>query len=246
MKFGLVGYPLSHSFSPVFFANKFTQLGWTDFSYDLIPLPEESDLAQVLRTDYFGINVTIPYKTSVIRYLNEIDRTAYEVGAVNTLVHTGMHSWKGYNTDVTGFKESLQMWFGGKAFPRYALVLGTGGASKAVCYVLRQLGIEIYTVSHTGRGDFQYEALNHEIISKAKLVINTTPVGMYPETDDAPLIPYHFLTPEHWVYDLVYNPINSLFLRRSEQMGAVTKNGLQMLHLQAEHAWTIWKSYGKF
>ena len=205
-----------------------------------------SDLPRVLRTDYFGLNVTIPHKTSVISYLNEIDRTAYDVGAVNTLVHTGAHSWKGFNTDVTGFQETLQLWFGGKALPRHALVLGTGGASKAVCYVLRQLGIEIYTVSHSGKGDFSYESLNHAIISKAKLVINTTPVGMYPETDEAPFIPYHFLTPEHWVYDLVYNPINSLFLRRSEQMGAVTKNGLQMLHLQAEHAWTIWKSYGKF
>jgi shikimate dehydrogenase len=246
MKFGLIGYPLSHSFSPTYFAAKFNALGYADFSYELIPILEEHYLQSVLRGDYFGLNVTIPYKTAVISYLNDIDRTAFEIGAVNTLVRTGDFSWKGFNTDVTGFKESLTNWFGHKPLPETALVLGTGGSSRAVIYALHQLGLEVQTVSRSGKGNLRYAQLDQDIIASHRLIINTTPVGMYPEEAECPGIPYQFLTPDHWVYDLVYNPTNSLFLRRSEQRGALTKNGLQMLHTQAEHAWSIWKSYGKF
>ncbi len=246
MKFGLIGYPLGHSFSQSFFETKFDQEGLSGFTYDNFSLENLDSVRSLLHSDIFGLNVTIPYKSAIMDYLNEIDDVAFKIGAVNTLVRTHTDSWKGYNTDWSGFKESLIAWMRGHPVPGHALILGTGGASKAIRFALHQLGIITSTVSSQGNGDYAYEGLTEELVRDHLLLINATPVGMMPETERAPLIPYEALTSRHWLFDLIYNPANTLFLAQGAQMGARTKNGLDMLHLQAEHAWLIWKKYGKF
>jgi len=246
MKFGLVGYPLTHSFSKQYFESKFQTLGLKDFSYDNFPIEKIEDILPILQSDISGLNITIPYKTSAIDFLNEIDDTALKIGAVNTLVRTGKYSWKGFNTDEAGFKKSLQNWMKGYPVPGKALILGTGGAALAIHYALNVLGIQSSFVSRGPGGDFSYENLTNELIHEHLLIINATPVGMEPNREGCPAIPYDALTNNHWLFDVVYNPANTLFLTRGEQMGAHTKNGLDMLHLQAEQAWFIWKSYGKF
>lgn len=246
MKFGLIGYPLSHSFSKVYFTSKFESLGVGDFIYELYPLETIEEFPALLRSDVFGWNVTIPYKSAIITYLNDVDAQAMKIGAVNTIVRTGQNSWKGYNTDTRGFRHSLVSWIGKKDIPSRALVLGSGGSSKAVLFALKQLGVKSTVVSRNGNGNLSYADLTRAIIAEHTLIINTTPVGMTPDTFSCPDIPYQYLSTQHWVYDLIYNPANTLFLRQSEQMGAKTKNGLEMLHLQADYAWDIWKNYGKF
>ena len=245
MKFGLIGYPLSHSFSKKYFDAKFQILGLTDFTYDNFSIEKIDDIVPILQDDYFGLNVTIPYKTSVMEYIHEFDPDALQIGAVNTLVRTGIKSWKGYNTDASGFKHSLKEWMKDVPNPERALVLGTGGAAKAIRFALLSLGIRPSMVSRDQMGDYTYDSLTNEVIKSHLLIINATPIGMGSEID-CPQIPYEAITPDHWVYDVVYNPTNTLFLRQSMQMKARTKNGLDMLHLQAEHAWNIWKSHGKF
>jgi len=217
-----------------------------DFSYDQIPLESIEKVTQVLSRDYFGCNVTIPYKTAILPYLEDMDPKVSEIGAANTLVRTGQSSWKGFNTDTDGFYQSLVNWIGKESLPSQALILGSGGSSKAVSYVLGQLGIKVAVVSRSGRGDYKYEELNQAIMQDYLLMINTTPCGMEPDVDTCPSIPYEYITDKHWVYDLIYNPANTLFLRRCKQKGALTKNGLEMLHIQAEEAWKIWRFYGKF
>lgn len=246
MKFGLIGYPLSHSFSKDHFTEKFRQLGLNRFSYDLMPIAHIEEVSTILRSDVFGLNVTIPYKQSVMGYINEIDPIAFKIGAVNTLVRTGQYSWKGYNTDSFGFLRSLKEWIGLSQIPAKALILGSGGASRAVAAALSSLGIKYKIVSSSGKGDLGYDELTSGIMIDHLLIINTTPVGMYPHVELYPSIPYQYLCTQHWVYDLIYNPANTLFLQQSQQMGAKTKNGLDMLHLQADCAWSIWKNYGKF
>ena len=243
---GLIGYPLLHSFSKEFFESKFKSLGLTDFSYSNFSIEKIEDIQNLLRSDLFGLNVTIPYKSSIIQYLNEIDPTALQIGAVNTLVRTGDYSWKGFNTDIIGFKLSLEDWMKGNSFPECALILGTGGAAKAIKYALLNLGIRPTMVSRGSNGDYTYRNINREEISRHRLIINATPLGMEPNKERYPAIPYEYLSADHWLYDVVYNPANTLFLTRGQQMGAHVKNGLDMLHLQAEHAWIIWKSYGRF
>ena len=246
MKFGLIGYPLSHSFSKTYFTEKFRHDGLVNFSYELLPLMGESAIQEILRRDFFGLNVTIPYKTAIINYLNDIDQVALKIGAVNTIVRIGKNSWKGFNTDVLGFRESLVNWYAGNRFPTHALVLGSGGSSKAVCSVLHQLGIDASIVSRGGKDHYTYQDLSREIIQKHLLIINATPIGMMPDDLLFPAIPYEYITSKHRVFDLIYNPANTLFLRLSEEKGAMTKNGLDMLYKQADHAWSIWKNYGKF
>lgn len=246
MKFGLIGYPLSHSFSKEYFTSKFASLGLGDFKYELYPLETIEEFPALLRSDVFGWNVTIPYKSAIITYLNDVDAQAMKIGAVNTIVRTGQNSWKGYNTDTRGFRDSLVSWIGKKDIPSRALVLGSGGSSKAVLFALRMLGVKSTVVSRNGNGYLAYADLTQAIIADHPLIINTTPVGMTPNTFSCPDIPYQYLSTQHWVYDLIYNPANTLFLRQSEQMGAKTKNGLEMLQLQADYAWDIWKKYGKF
>jgi shikimate dehydrogenase len=246
MKFGLIGDQVSHSFSKDYFSEKFANLGLDDFSYDLLSVPDAEAISEILKEDYFGLNVTKPYKSEIIPLLNEIDTDAFAIGAVNTLVRTGQYSWKGFNTDQMGFEQSLLTWLSIYDLPKKAMVLGSGGASKAVHFVLARLGVQVSLVSSGRHGDYAYEDLTDDIIQRHPLIINTTPLGMAPNTSSYPQIPYNALTSKHWVYDLVYNPANTVFLMKSKAAGACVKNGLEMLYLQADYAWSIWKSYVKF
>jgi shikimate dehydrogenase len=246
MKFGLIGNPLSHSFSKSYFNQRFQEEQREGFTYDNFELPSIEAVVPILQNEVFGLNVTIPYKTSIIPYLNQIDAVAFDIQAVNTLVKTSQYSWKGYNTDVTGFRESLLAWIGDEPMPTRALILGTGGAAKAVQYVLQNIGIPFSIVSTREGSDFTYSSLLADDVRSHPLIINTTPLGMGSLIDALPEIAYSALTREHWLYDLIYNPANTLFLARGQQAGARTKNGLDMLQLQADHAWAIWKMYGKF
>ena len=246
MKFGLIGYPLSHSYSKSFFETKFQSLGLSDLSYDNYALDDINEVKELLKSDLFGLNVTIPYKTKILDFVNEVDEVAFRIGAANTLVQLHPGYWKAFNTDWIGFKESLLDWMKGMPIPGHALILGTGGASKAIRYALHQLGVLTSSVSSQGNGDYTYEGLHESLIRDHLLIINATPLGTVPHTETSPLIPYEGLTSDHWLFDLVYNPSNTLFLTQGAHRGAHTKNGLDMLRLQAEHAWLIWKKYGKF
>lgn len=251
-QFGLIGYPLSHSFSKQYFTDKFEKLGLADHSYELFPLENITDLPQLIAANpnLVGLNVTIPYKQSVIPFLDELDDTAKAVGAVNTIKiikspllgrgDLGVRLY-GYNTDVIGFAQSLKPLL----HPHHerALILGTGGAAKAVAYVLKGLGIQYYFVSRQKQNlpnSLTYADLNEAVFNACKLVVNTTPVGMHPNEEEAPALPYQFFSPQHLAYDAVYNPASTLFMQQAAQHGAHTVNGLNMLYMQAEAAWNIW------
>ena len=238
---GLVGYPLSHSFSPGYFAARFARTGLTDWDYRLFPIEWASTLPALwaAHPELLGLNVTIPHKRAVIPYLDRLDATAAAVGAVNTIKREG-DALVGYNTDATGFAESLGELLGG-APPPAALVLGTGGAARAVRYVLTQLDIPHRTVSRSAdRGELRYAEVTPALLRDHRLVINTTPLGMHPRTDAAPALPYAALGKHHFLYDLIYNPAETLFLEHGKRAGATITNGLRMLELQAEAAWAIW------
>ncbi|KOY87926.1 shikimate dehydrogenase [bacterium 336/3] len=241
-KLGLIGYPISHSFSKKYFQSKFEKENITNYEYELYPLEkiEEFPLLLQKNPELIGLNVTIPHKQNIISYLDEVDDFAQKIGAVNTIkIQNG--KTKGYNTDYVGFMESLKNWTG-EYNSLEALVLGTGGASKAVQVALQTLQIPFQLVSRNGdeQNILSYEALNEEIIQKYHLIINTTPIGMYPHVDDFPKIPYDYLNQEHFLYDLVYNPEETMFLKKGSTQKSKTKNGLEMLYLQAEAAWNIW------
>jgi len=243
--FGLIGYPLSHSFSAKYFGKKFTDENISDTEYKLFPMEDISSLPQLIlhQPDLQGINVTIPHKVAIISYLDQISAAAKAVGAVNCVRierdGTGV-TLTGYNTDIYGFRESLLPLL--KPYHQQALVLGTGGAARAVCYSLKKLGIEFRLVSRKGQDAniLSYSQLTKSLISANLLIINTTPVGMYPNTDKFPDIPYQFLSHRHILYDLVYNPEETLFMHKGHAAGAAVINGLQMLELQAEKSWEIW------
>jgi shikimate dehydrogenase len=252
-QFGLIGYPLSHSFSKQYFTDKFEKLGLTDHSYELFPLENIADLPLLIadNPNLVGLNVTIPYKQSIIPFLDELDDTAKAVGAVNTIYLSPSPSPKregdkilvGYNTDVIGFAQSLKPLL----HPHHerALILGTGGAAKAVAYVLKGLGIQYYFVSRQKQNlpnSLTYSDLNEAVFNACKLVVNTTPVGMHPNADEAPALPYQYFSPQHLAYDAVYNPASTLFMQQAAQHGAHTVNGLNMLYMQAEAAWNIWNT----
>ena len=240
--FGLIGFPLSHSFSKRYFAEKFLRENIIQNSYELYPLSAISELPQLLQENPLleGLNVTIPYKEQVLSYLDELSPVVQETGACNCIrITDGI--LKGYNTDVLGFEQTLFR----KLSPHHkkALVLGTGGAAKAVHYVLKQKSISFIQVGRQKREDvIDYESLTPEIMAEHTLIINTTPLGMYPDVDVAPAIPYDSLGEDHYLYDLVYNPAKTLFLKRGEEKGAVTENGADMLVIQAEASWDIWNS----
>jgi len=243
--YGLIGFPLEHSFSKRYFTEKFAREGIAGHAYELFPLRAIEELPGLVssRPHLRGLNVTIPYKEAVLPYLDTLDKGAAAVRAVNTIrIRAGR--LKGFNTDVYGFEVSLRGWLKAAAEkPAAALVLGTGGASKAVRFVLDQLSIPYLTVSRDRqRGDLDYGALDAPLINAHQLIINTTPLGMAPHTDSRPELPYHLLTSVHLLYDLVYNPEKTVFLAEGEKRGAVTKNGLEMLFLQAERAWAIWNT----
>jgi shikimate dehydrogenase len=241
---GLIGYPLSHSFSEQYFADKFREEGIVDYSYRNYPIPSIDSLEKLILDEprLVGLNVTIPYKEQILSFLNEIEEEARQVGAVNTVMISragGGLYLKGYNTDVYGFRESLIPLLQGRH--QQALVLGTGGASKAICHVLTQLGIGYKYVSRTHRpGQLEYRDLCLSVIKNYTLIINTTPLGTWPDVSSFPDIPYDILTPDHLLYDLVYNPPETPFLQFGKQNGARTKNGLEMLQLQADRSWEIW------
>ena len=210
-----------------------------DAAYEAFPIENISQLPVLLKQypALQGLNVTIPYKQAVIPYLHELDATARAVGAVNCIrIRDGR--LKGFNTDCIGFSVTLQPLLGPGVLQ--ALVLGTGGAAKAVMYALRQLGIPYKTVSRSG-GDLQYDKLSAPLVADHQLVINTTPLGMYPAVADCPALPYEALGPQHILYDLVYNPAETLFLKKGKEQGATVKNGYDMLIAQAEAGWAIWQ-----
>jgi len=245
--YGLIGYPLGHSFSAKYFTEKFAKENIDD-TYCLFPLTDICQIEEiVLSTNGLrGLNVTIPYKQDVIQYLNYISDDAAAIGAVNVIkILNGENDTKpvleGYNTDWQGFYLSLLPLL--KEDVHSALVLGTGGASKAVCFALEKLGITSVKVSRRAGNDLlTYGQIDKATMKENLLIVNTTPVGMYPETDCCPEIPYNLLTPSHICYDLVYNPFETVFINKSRAMGAVTKNGLEMLHLQADLSWKIWNA----
>ena len=245
--YGLIGYPLEHSFSAKFFNEKFQKEG-IDAEYLNFEIEHIFDLRRVLvfNPHLKGLNVTIPHKEAVIEFLDDISPIAKKIGAVNVIkIERGYrdtygYKLKGYNTDYIGFKDSISPLINPELH-RKALVLGTGGASKAVCSALEALGVEWTYVSRTPReGALTYDTLTPDILSDNKIIINTTPLGTYPNIEESPNIPYQALTSQHLLYDLVYNPTETTFLRKGRQMGAATKNGEEMLQLQALAAWDIW------
>ncbi len=240
--FGLIGFPLTHSFSEKYFSDKFRKEEIEECKYELYPLENVEDVRFLFEVnkELIGLNVTIPYKESVIEYLDDLDDIAQKIGAVNCIKIDEIQR-VGYNTDYAGFRDSLKPLL--KKHHTKALVLGTGGASKAVVYALNEMGIQTTLVSRKeGTNELTYQQLTKEIIAQHPIIINCTPVGMYPDIQLCPEIPYEFITAQHILYDLIYNPGKTLFLEKGEKQGATIKNGLQMLELQAEYAWEIWNN----
>ena len=241
--FGLIGSTVSHSFSKSYFDEKFFREGLRDHRYELYPLTTIQEFKKLVADTkgLTGLNVTLPYKEQVITFLDEIDSEAQKIGAVNVIkVKNG--KLIGYNTDSEAFLETVSKWLP-KDKKVSALILGTGGSSKAVQQALTRLGIVHKTVSRSeGKADYTYDELTPKIIKETKLIINTTPLGMSPNTDGMPPISYENITKDHYIYDLIYNPARTQFLQKAEIRGATIKNGLEMLHVQAEKSWQIWNN----
>jgi shikimate dehydrogenase len=243
-KYGLIGYPLEHSFSKTYFNQKF-EAEHIDAEYVNFEIPSVKELKNILKENagLQGLNVTLPYKTAVIPLLDDIDEDARLIGAVNVIAikkgSFGKLRIKGYNSDIIGFKQSIEPLL--NETQRKALILGTGGASKAVFHGLKQLGIASTFVSRTAKDScITYGEISPEIMEQYTVIVNTTPVGMYPNIDDCPAIPYGLLSPDHLLYDLLYNPDETLFMRKGKAQGATVKNGLEMLLLQAFASWEMW------
>ena len=238
--FGLIGFPLSHSFSKGFFTDKFEKEGITGCRYENFPIEDISRFPLLWKEhpQLEGLNVTIPYKQAVIPFLDEFSEAAKEIGAVNC-IRLRDNRLKGHNTDVIGFRRSLEPLL--KPHHTKALILGAGGAAKAVKFALKQLGIHYTEVSRKYfDGTIAYEAIDEAVMQSHPLIINTTPLGMYPNVAEAPPIPYHFITSDHLLYDLIYNPAETQFMQNGAARGAAVKNGHEMLILQAEASWEIW------
>ena len=243
--YGLIGFPLTHSFSNQYFEKKFADANIQDACYKLFPLENLTQLPLLLQqhTDLQGFNVTIPYKVAILPFLHHISDEAREIGAVNCVKIERNASGiilSGYNTDIFGFRESLVPVL--KPHHRNALVLGTGGAAKAVCFTLQQLGINYTQVSRSIKNEANklYSQLTEADINDNLLIFNTTPVGMFPEISKSPEIPYQFLTSRHLLFDLIYNPAITRFMQSGLDAGATVLNGLKMLELQADKSWEIW------
>lgn len=240
-KFGLIGYPLGHSFSRKYFSEKFIRESIGDVIYSNFEIDAITRLPDVLKDpELEGLNITIPYKQSVLPFLHEMDPVVSAIGACNCIrIKNG--NLKGYNTDVVGFEKSLDEKL--KITDRKALILGTGGSSKAVAWVLKKKGLDFLFVTRKNCSEpdhILYSGLNHDILHHHTLIINTTPLGMYPNTDGFPELPYEFAGAEHYFFDLVYNPSKTLFLEKAAARGARIKNGADMLAIQAEASWEIW------
>ncbi len=245
--FGLIGYPLGHSFSAGYFTNKFEKEGLTDCLYKNFPIDEIQKLPATIaeNPELIGLNVTIPYKEQIFNFLDEIDTEAKDIGAVNTVKifrNSNGFKLKGYNSDVYGFQKSIQPFL--NEFHNKALILGTGGASKAIKYILKKLHIEYISASieELKENEIRYEEIDKKMIEERLLIIHATPLGTYPHVDTFPPIPYEYITSAHLLYDLVYNPEETAFLKKGKEKGAAIVNGLQMLKLQAKRSWEIWNS----
>ena len=241
-QFGLIGRTLSHSFSQTYFTQKFYSLNLVEHEYDLFELAKISDLPALLAAnpDLVGLNVTVPYKETVVPYLDDLASSASRVGAVNVIERRADGRLVGHNTDCVGFRNSLRSFFPHTPGVR-ALVLGNGGAAKAVMVALRELDIAYWSVARdplsTG---LTYDDLTPQLVAAHSLIINATPVGTSPHVDECPRLPYEALTEHHYLYDLVYNPMETMFMHKGKEAGAQVKNGFEMLCLQAEEAWNIW------
>ena len=232
--FGIIGQPLEHSFSAKYFTEKFRREK-VDAEYLLCPVADASLIGKAM-DQFDGFNVTYPYKEVILQHLCALDNVASKIGAVNVVCNG-----KGYNTDWIGFAQSLHPQL--RPDDRHALILGSGGVSKAVQYALRQMEIPYIVVSRNAKaGYINYEQVDETLVQKCQIIVNCTPLGMYPDVDGYPNIPYHALRPEHLLFDCVYNPEKTQFLLQGEKYGARVVNGLQMLYLQAEAAWEIWKN----
>ncbi|MCD6543463.1 MAG: shikimate dehydrogenase [Flavobacteriaceae bacterium] len=244
-QFGLLGKNISYSFSKKYFTEKFKNLQLENYSYKNFDLQQIDDFLLILNEnmdELKGLNVTIPYKEEVFKYLDELDEDAKTIGAVNTIKVIDDHRLKGFNTDAYGFENSLKPLLQGNE--KHALILGTGGASKAVAFVLNKLKISFNFVSRVPKknNSISYNQLNEQIIKDSLLIINCTPLGTYPNIENLPNIPYNYLTSDHILYDLIYNPALTSFLQKGKEMGCSIKNGGEMLQLQADRSWEIWNS----
>ena len=243
--YGLVGYPLGHSFSKKYFTDKFKNAAFENVAYENFETTNLAELKATLSKDkrLKGLNVTIPYKSQIIGYLDDCDPVVKKLDACNCIRISKGH-WTGYNTDVIGFEKSFRKKL--LSHHTHALVLGTGGSSKAVRFVLEKLGIAYLLVSRekTGSNIISYDQVDKALLEKYTVVINTTPAGMYPNVDEYPKLEYEAVTSRHYLFDLIYNPSKTIFLQRGEEQGAVTENGYEMLVEQAEESWRIWNTNG--
>lgn len=246
-KFGLIGHPLSHSFSKKYFEDKFQSKGIKDCTYELFPMETLNNLNEWINgnSDLVGFNVTIPHKIAILPFLNEIDAAAKAIGAVNTVKvnRNGTDiQLKGYNTDAFGFKQSIKPFLA--SHHHKALIFGTGGSSKAVQFVLEEIGVECFFVSRQSNNEMYFppSEVNEHLLRSFHLIINCTPLGMFPNINSSPLSQYNGIGQAHLVYDLVYNPEETLLMKECKAKGATVLNGLSMLHLQADKAWEIWNS----
>ena len=240
-QFGLIGYPLSHSFSQKFFTEKFLQENIVNAKYDNFPIPSIESFAGLWKENpnLEGLNVTIPYKKEVIPFLDHSSAVVQEIHACNCIRKFNNELY-GYNTDVIGFEKSLLPFL--QPHHTHALILGTGGASAAVQWVLQKLNIQFQVVSRKGNANLTYDQLSASVIESHTLIINTSPLGMFPNVNEAPPIAYDAITAQHHLYDLVYNPTETLFMKNGLAKGATVQNGLAMLHIQAEESWAIWNA----
>ena len=240
-QFGLVGKNISYSFSKAHFTKKFEELNLFDYSYENLDIQDITEFTNFIKNNanLKGLNVTIPYKETIIPYLDKLSKKAAEIGAVNTIRFTKNGKLKGYNTDYYGFQKAIEPLL--MKHHKKALLLGTGGASKAVAYALNQMGIATTYVSRTSSGNaICYSQVTPKIFEEFQIIINCTPLGTSPNTNVCPEIPYQYFNSNHIAFDLIYNPAETLFLQKAKNQGAVIKNGLEMLVFQAEKAWGIW------
>lgn len=240
-QFGLVGKNISYSFSKGYFAEKFQNLNLVDYSYENLDFQNIEEFPKYIEQNptISGLNVTIPYKETIIPYLDKLSKKASEIGAVNTIKITKSGKLKGFNTDYLGFKKSIEPLL--NSHHKKALILGTGGASKAIAYALKQLQIPYLYVSRTAVGEtISYNQMDENTFREFQIIVNCTPVGTYPNTNLYPDFPYNYFTKNHIAFDLIYNPAETEFLKKAKEQGAVIKNGLEMLTLQAEKSWDIW------
>ena len=242
--YGLIGYPLGHSFSKKYFTDKFEKEKRTDCKYEVFPIPSIDEFPELLKANptLKGLSVTIPYKEQVLKFITEFSDEVKQIGATNSIKISG-NKLIAYNTDIIGFKESFIKLL--KPIHQKALVLGTGGASKAVQYVLQKLNIPFLVVTRSEivkDGLINYKTIDEKIMQEYSIIINCSPAGMSPNENTSPDIPYHLITPDHYLYDLVYKPMKTLFLQKGEEKKASIQNGYEMLLIQAEASWSIWNS----